>query len=309
MAEFSYPNSAHSGGDLSELEYERWATSYPASGLVGTATDLPLVYADSSGLNVKFRADRYAHLLGITWGSGTTDLVKAVAPNATGAVRNDLVVLRLQRPAYVITGEVRTGASGGALPVLTQSMATNGAYEIPVAAVAVPNGAATIAASAVTNRGWYLGPQTIVCTASTRPPPLAGQRIYDIDAGKEFTGNGVAFIAGYSDRDTGWSVSPPAAAGWTGLQTYLRRVNGITYCMMTYQRSGGTVAKHAQSKVAQLPAGYAPAYGMSLLAYASGGWLIHGHVDSAGGVYMDNHYNDFLNGHNINFGVTTWPAG
>lgn len=113
------------------------------------------VFADSSGMQVKVNTGEIwaeGH-----WGQLTSLASLTIAANATGGVRRDLVVYRIDYVNNNMTLLVITGASGGAVPALTRNSSI---FDGPLATVEVPNGAVTIAASAVLDSRWYGGPTT-----------------------------------------------------------------------------------------------------------------------------------------------------
>lgn len=154
---------------ITDLEYERlMASPLATSGLVGRTTDPALVYADSTGRHVKVHSDRRAWVRGFEWDSGPSDNTLTIAANSTGATRRDLVVLRLDRATFAVNAAVVTGTA--TVPSPTQNTGTSGVWELPLASVAVANGAVSIAPSDVTPLAWYLGANPVICTAATSPP-------------------------------------------------------------------------------------------------------------------------------------------
>jgi hypothetical protein len=177
---------------VTDVEFERLMSGpLGLSGLVGLPTSPALISADSTGRHVKVRAGRRAFVRGFMWDSGAEDLTKNVAANATGSTRQDLVVLRLDRATFAVTCEVVEGTA--TLPSPTQSTASSGVYELPVAAVTVPNGAISLAASNVTPLAWYLGQPPALCTASTSPP-FTTPGVLKIQSGVLYLATGAAWL-------------------------------------------------------------------------------------------------------------------
>lgn len=89
-------------------------------------------------------------------GESTAIKNEAIAANATGGVRNDLVVVEADFVNNLMQTKVLTGAAGGALPSLTQDDdATPTAWQILLAQVSVANGFTNVAAGDVTDlRRW-----------------------------------------------------------------------------------------------------------------------------------------------------------
>src|SRR5262245_56649729 len=133
MAQSSWP-SPDAARVVDDAQYERLATSYgPRAGVVGDITTPRLVYADSTGLQVKVRNGVYALVSGFQWYSGGVDVSLAIAANSSGSARIDLVVLRLNRSTWNVTLEVLAGAAGsGVAPAPTQTVASTGLWELPL---------------------------------------------------------------------------------------------------------------------------------------------------------------------------------
>lgn len=183
MAQSSWPSPDNSRV-VNDFQYERLAVSYgPQAGLVGSPADTALVYGDSTGMQIKVRADRYAVIRGYEWWSGSSEFTKAISANASGSTRTDLVVLRLTRSSWNVTIEIVAGTPGAGAPAVTQNVANSGVWELPIATVTVTSGASTIAAGNVTWLGVYLdaagGGYTVGSTAALAyvPGPYNGMRV------------------------------------------------------------------------------------------------------------------------------------
>lgn len=158
MAESSWP-SPDNGRVVDDASYEKLALSYgPAGGVVGDFTSPQLVYGDSSGMQVKVAADRYAIVRGHAWWSGSTIFTLAIGANASGSTRTDLVVLRLSRTTWDVNAVVIAGTPGSGAPSPVQNLGTTGSFDLPLATVTVTSGAATITAGNVTYVGTHLQP-------------------------------------------------------------------------------------------------------------------------------------------------------
>lgn len=157
MAQSSWPSPTTSRV-VDDSQYERLGLSYSGQGgLIGSPADTNLVYGDSTGMQVKVRADRYAYIRGYEWWSGATEFTKAIGANASGSTRVDLIVLRLSRTTWNVTIEVVAGTPGAGAPAVTQNTGTTGVWELPLATVSVAPSASTITAGNVTFLGVYLG--------------------------------------------------------------------------------------------------------------------------------------------------------
>ena len=143
--------------DTTDIEYGRLFREMAASdGMAGSFGDNTLkVTGDSSGRQVKM-ATGSAILRGYMFYSTAVETI-AIAANA-GAARVDLVVLELNLSAPTVAQrilpKVLQGTSGSSTPPsLTQT--ETGIYQIPLATVAVANGANVINAADVTDvRDW-----------------------------------------------------------------------------------------------------------------------------------------------------------
>lgn len=186
MAQSSWP-SPDTGRVVNDWQYERLGISFgPYSGLVGNTSLSNLVYADSTGMQVKIVSSRYAIVRGYEWYSGTSDFTVAISANASGSTRIDLVVLRLDRATWNVTVAVVAGAPGsGVPPAATQSTGpTTGVWELPIATVTVASGAVTISAANVGFISVYLNSDGSGYTAANTaamayiPGRYEGMRVY-----------------------------------------------------------------------------------------------------------------------------------
>jgi hypothetical protein len=260
MAEDSYPNTPHNTRALTEQEYERLVSYVQPSGLCGTPALTALVYADSSGRQVKIRANREGTIRGFHWVSGSTEVTKALAANASGSPRIDLLVLRLTRATWQITVEIKAGtpATVPIAPTVTQDLPGSGVYEIPLAEVQVPNGAAITASGQVTPRAWYVTEYGhILCTPTTLPGHSAGLRVW-LSTGISLVSTGLAWVTDY--EDTGL-VPVTAGPSWTRSPTgfiYVHRVRGMVFVAFDLFRAGGQLNAGTNSLIFTLPTGYWP---------------------------------------------------
>ena len=149
MAESSWPSPAD-GRVIDDVEFEKWGLALGPQGAVIDYITQTVVFGDSTGMQVKIAADKYAHVRGHTWWSGSSTFTKAIGANSSGSTRVDLVVLRLSRTTWDVTVEVVPGTPGAGAPSATQSIATTGTWEFPLALVTVANNASTITAGNVT---------------------------------------------------------------------------------------------------------------------------------------------------------------
>lgn len=192
MAQASWPDPAN-GRVVTERQYELLAARFSDNGLYWQPGDTAPVYADGTGGRVvKVRSNIYGSLRGFGWESGSTGDTLAVAANATGATRQDRVVLRLTRADWTIRMAVKTG--GTTLPSLTRDTGDSGVFEEHVAAVAVPNGATSLTAGTVTARPTATGSRIRPQYSTERnSAPVLGEIDYDFDTGQWVGWTGAAW--------------------------------------------------------------------------------------------------------------------
>jgi hypothetical protein len=228
VAESSWPSPSN-GRVVDDSQYEKLGISVGASaGVYGAFTTPQLVYGDSTGMQIKVAADRYAMVRGHVWWSGSTIFTKTIGANASGSTRTDLVVLRLSRTTWDVTVVVIAGTPGSGAPSPVQDLTTTGNFDLPLATVTVTTGAATISAGNVAyiashllgDGGGFLVP---AATALTYVPlGGVGQQATMTD-GTQYEHNGTTFQPGVkaiSCRVTQGTVQ----SGWT-TGTY----NSITF--------------------------------------------------------------------------------
>jgi hypothetical protein len=228
VAESSWPTIAGSRA-VTDDQYEVMAAGYTADGVISQWTDSAPVFADSSGRQVKIRANFTAIVAGHGYSSGTSDTIKAVTANASGSTRIDLIVLGLDRTTQAVTAYVKAGTPGAGVPPALLRDARGGGtgkWEIPIGQVSVANGAATLAAATVTNIAWYSRGDTVatVSTSTLQPEATAYPKREHTDTGHVFESvSGVwrrypwqtawGVIGG--QRYTGGSATPLVTGGGT----------------------------------------------------------------------------------------------
>lgn len=220
MASTTWPDGSPKSVD--DIEYEVLGVAFAPDGIIGTPTDSTVVYGDSSGRQVKIRLGKYGYVHGRGWASGASDIIKTISANASGQPRIDLVVLGLDRTTWLVTEYVLTGtpAASPVAPALTRNAmgAGTGKWEIPLATVAVANGAATISAADVTPIHPWLGTGNLMSfgsvAAMTAWPGANGMRA-EVDGAQYIYTSGAWRIAD-------WSSSWGLVGGkvWTGSGTF-----------------------------------------------------------------------------------------
>ncbi len=158
MAESSWPLPPNAV--VSDTQYEQLLLGYTPSGVVGSPGDTSIVTAPGSGTRIiTIRLGKYALVRGHMWYSGTSDFnMASLAANSSGNPRIDLVSLRYTRSTGAVTTVVTTGtpAASPVAPTPLQNLGTASSFEIPIAQVAVANGATTITTGNITSRETYL---------------------------------------------------------------------------------------------------------------------------------------------------------
>jgi hypothetical protein len=230
VPESSWP-SPSAGRVVDDTQYEKIGIGLGAyGGVIGDFTSPQLVYGDSTGRQIKVAADRHALVRGHTWYSGSTVTTVAIAANASGSTRVDLVVLRLSRTTWDVTLTVVAGTPGAGAPAPTQGLGTTGSWDLPLATVSVASGASTITAGNVTYVGPHLdtggGGLRVASTAGLAyiPQPAAGMRaaladasryVYKSSAWVPVAGPGAPYLI--VEKTTGFPASIPTGSTWTSI--------------------------------------------------------------------------------------------
>lgn len=252
MASSTWPDG--SPRTVDDNEYEILGSAWSTDGIVGSPADTPVVYADSSGMQVKIRSGKYGVLHGKGWYSGSSDITKSISANASGQPRVDLVVLGLDRSTQLVTEYVKTGTPGSSpVPPALQRDAAGaggtGKWEIPLARIAVASGAATISAGNVTvvvpwvGQGHLIAPDRESLDRIWTPTPgttaVVGSDLYLYTAangwrtaswntswgligGIEYTPSGAALAAGVGSSEALLNLSTGAVTTVTGRRYQLR---------------------------------------------------------------------------------------
>jgi hypothetical protein len=285
MAWSNWPNSNHNSGAVTDIELEQLVAPYTPSGVIGKPSDSTLIYGDSSGRQVKSRAGKFVLIRGQLAWSGSTDTTYAIASNS-GATRYDLIVAQFDRATLIANVIVVTGTPGSGPPSLTTNTGTTGVYQIALAQVTVVHSATTIASTDVKQLAYFVAPQKIVCTSTTRPPHAVGLDIYETDTTNSYTSDGANWIN--PNEDTGY-VALTSTSGWSLSVDTARRVNGIVEIRLEVIRTGAALAPNTVETIATLPAGFAPSRFMHWTGFVSGdtalpGSVIRGHVETSGAI-------------------------
>lgn len=256
MASISYPAESYNSGAISDLEYERLASTQSADGLIGSPSDPPLVWADGTGTRrVYILANRRAQVRGFHYDSGPSTITLTLAANSSGLPRVDLIVLRLNRATWTVREDIVQGTPGAGAPTRTMNTGSIGVWEFPLAEVTVDSGVSAIVAGKVTRRSWYVGDDgQIRCTSATRPEYDLGRTFWEEDTSRFLLG-----VAGgwrVVHEDTGW-VSFSPSTGWSPLDCRGRRLNGWIYLQCDVARVG-TLPAGTGSDLAVIPSQLRP---------------------------------------------------
>lgn len=164
MAYESFPFGDQS---VTDEQFRRWARTF-----AGTAVHEGLgVSANSTGMNVQIAAG-FATVQGLAFHNDATATI-TIDGNTASNPRIDTVVLRLTQGTSVVPAVVKGMPRANPVPpTLTQT--DTGTFEFPLADVAVPAGAVSIAASQVTPRA-HVTPQ--VSTVVKNLSPDVHQRV------------------------------------------------------------------------------------------------------------------------------------
>jgi hypothetical protein len=307
VAEDSWQSPNHSSGAVTDIELEQLYMPFTANGVIGSPADTTVAYGDSSGMNVKIRSGKHASIRGFHWSAGVSDVTKTITSNASGSTRIDLLVLRLDRSTWDVRAAVVVGTPGSGAPAATQNTGTSGVWELPIAQVTVVNGAATITAGNVKQVCWYCGPQSVVCTSTTRPPATGayGLQIYETDTGRQYVSNGTAFVT--TIVDSGW-VTVPSISGWNSF-CVVRNLNGIGYLEGHFQRTGGPIGPNANWQLGTVPAGYRPDRQHRIAMVRSRGVAIIGWLNADGGVAVNEYDTAIGTNDLVMLQTTAYPIG
>lgn len=295
MPEGSWPAFAYNAGAVTDAEYQR--VPHGPDGLVGSPAEsagAEAVYANSSGMEVHVRPDRYGAVLGRAWASGSTGLILPVAPNPSGATRIDTVVVRLDRADWLVRAAIRQGTPGAGRPALVRDTGDVGVFEDPLADVTVRSGAASIAAGDVQMRALFQA-STIRAAerlADVQPYLSPGDVVYEASTGRwlGWTGSQSRVLS----EDTGeislslynssiWKVYTPGLIG--------RKRNGIITIELNLMRVNSTLNTSSSddsvgSQLTTLPAALRPPRMLHIPVVLSGGIVGRIRYETDGKVFL-----------------------
>jgi hypothetical protein len=308
MAGVSWPSPTHNSRSVTDAEYGHIAP-WNSDGIFPAATDL--VYADSSGMQVHVRANRYGTIQGHAWWSGSSEYSLTVAANSSGLNRVDTVVLRLDRSTWNADLAVRQGTPGAGAPTLVRNVADTGVWEFPVADVSVDNGVASIAGTKVKSRTLLQSGAIRPCNsiADIQAVLNVGDLVYETATGRwmAWTTAGAALLY----QDTGYQ-NLTITGLWSngGFAPQLRLVNGVVYLRGSITRTTGTLqSTDTNSPIATIPAAFRPAGSHNWAAVTSVMGHVRLQVDFASGLLAIVDLSADITVGRVVYLDTTWLAG
>lgn len=310
MAEDSWPSPNHNARAVSDAEYDQLVPSYVTSGVIGVPTDPSVVFGDGSARVAQIRSGKFALVRGRLWSSGGSTVSKTIAANASGSTRIDLVVLRYNKTTFDVRSFVIGGTPGAGPPLPVNDSSS---YDIPLAQVRVGNGVSVINGADVTAVAYFLGPQSIVCTSTTRPPHAAGRPIFETDTGKSYVSTGSKWLL--TSEDTGDLNIPLVSGGsigggWSANASAVRRINGIVYTQISLHRTAGPIpAGGGAQTLCTLPTGFRPvrAHPVRVACIATGDKPAYANIGTNGVVQLQA-YQGIATGDDVELTDMSFPA-
>lgn len=313
MAETSFPTEG--GGSVTDATYEKLMAEVTGSGMLGSTSQSPLMYADSTGRQIKLAANRAAIVRAFRWESDASGLVRALAANTSGQPRLDLGVLRLNRADFSVRFDILQGspAANPIAPIPTQQEGPSGVWELPVGTVKVTSSAVSgqpsIASTDVTPLEWYLAPQPILAHSTQMPAIKPGLIVHQYNTGKTLIGVGSTWQL---VAETGPRAALAASTGWSS-SSYVQRRNGFVHAYLHFGRSGSAIpAGSAGGVAAVLPDQFRPNDPQSIyFSHIVGGtYPARGYITAATGeVFLEAVPNvGYGTGNSVVIGALMWPA-
>lgn len=261
MASVAYPTPGYNGGGVTQLEYERLASSQAPDGCIGTPDGPPMAYADGTGTRtVWLAANRRALVRGFLYDTGGTAVGVNLPANTGGAARMDLIVLRLDRSSWTVREDYILGSSPTAPPAPLADPGNTGFWDFPLATAVVDPGVGSLTAVKVTPLAWYVGLDgQILCTPTTRPPHHMGRIIWEwppSGAPRQLVSNAAVWLAGIEDAG---QATVAALSGYTLSNNVIYRRNGLVFCALTVARNAVMISGNTHI-AGTVPAGFRPPF-------------------------------------------------
>lgn len=299
--------------DTTEAQYGKLFQLLQEDGLAGNTSSGFGLVTPGSGMTVNVAAIDSAYLAGVFAvlpAPGTVTLDAASAQT-----RIDRVVLRVNSADNTAVVDVLKGTPGAAEPLLTQ--APGGVYEIPLAGITVPVGAANIVAGNIADERTFISRRVRQFTSTTRPTPTAGRIGFNLTTLKLETADGTTW------RELG-SAPPSAGSLWESFESGWAQVYGGTtgradaykqdrLASLEFQvfRSGSAIPGVSNGnitnvKVGTLKPAFRPIQQIYPLTPSAGGPVRTGYVQSDGSVFIAALLpdQDVLSGAEVTFGAT-----
>jgi hypothetical protein len=315
VAETSFP--AADGSGVTDAAYERLMGPVIGSGRVGfdptsSMVTTPLIFADSSGRQVKAYANQSAIVRGFRWESGTTPPVVALDANTSGNPRLDLIVLRLNRSTYQVrlTKITGTPAASPVAPSPIQDTGTTGSWDLPLARARVTSSGTTgqplIAAADITAVDYWIAPPGLIAPSGRVYSVPDGLMVLQPDSKRLYYGVGGA-LALVGDPGERFSVASTSA--FTNANIVVQRMNGLVWFQAVVSLNITARAPGADTLVCALPIAYRPAGDVSFTAFMTPGQIGQGTIAASdGAVTLLNYPETFPNGGLLSISPMTWPS-
>ncbi|SDT74410.1 hypothetical protein [Actinoplanes derwentensis] len=318
MAEKSFPYAG--GGGVTDARYEALMAGVTGNGRVAynpnsTTLSQGLVYADSTGRQIKVRGGQAALIRGFRWETDSEGLLQPIEANTSGQPRLDLAVLRLNRETYTVSFRIVKGlpAATPVAPAVSQQTGTTGVWELPVATIRVTSsttsGLPSIGATDVTVIDNFLASPPMTGHSSRRPPAAWGGLWTEYDTGKTFIGRGGAW---HLIGENGASTRIWGPVHWNAASTfmYAQRRNGwVEFHGLLLLYAGGKKAAGSDVTICTLPDQFRPIADRTLLAYIAGANLARCYLDaSAGRIALSNYAVALESGDSIAIPPASWIA-
>lgn len=316
MAETSYPVAG--GGTVSDAAYEDLMAPVMGQGRVtfspnSSALSQPLMYADSTGRQVKLRPNEAVIVRGFRWETDGSGLTRSLDANTSGLPRLDMGVLELDREDFTVRFQIIKGtpAANPVPPTAVQQEGPNGVFQWPVGLARVSSsnlaGQPSIASSDITPLDYFLTPPGGVGHSGRRPSnPYPGQRYSEYDTGREWVSlNNTWHLIG----ENGALVAQSTLSGWGDPYILCRRRNGFVVFQALMKRTGAAITGGADSNLATLEERFRPPNDMYLVGYQGAGLAIRAHIASASGILSLRNYGATINTNDyITIHPATWPV-
>ena len=322
MAETSYPIA--DGGGVTEYAYEKLMAQVSGIGRVNLASGVgneglasmtnKLVYADSTGRQVKIKANEAFIARGFRWESGDEVIVRPLEPNISGKTRIDRITLRLDRSDWTVRLATIKGipADVPAAPAVTINYGSNGFHDIPIGRATVRSntgsGLPSLAAADVIDEATWLTPTPHVGSKDFIDRSMPAGAIYTAaDHGRMWAGLGGSEAAIVGERGAFSKLA--ASGGWTSDNLYVQRVNGWTYFQGSIKLNVSDRAPSTDMLVCVLPPLFRPLNSFFFHAGMSPGQVGFGYCEALTGRMSITAYGStFPEGGTLIIGPLSWPS-